>query len=108
MAVCPDVATFVMLATIALGLPVAFSCATAPFKLLTSEQYAGLPAAGAAALLPADVVLLAAAVVLLAAAVVELLLPHPATNAVVRTSTSVAARGRAGFSRDERSVMSPT
>lgn len=37
-AICPEVSTFVMLATIALGLPVAFSWATAVLKWLTSEQ----------------------------------------------------------------------
>jgi hypothetical protein len=84
MAICPELATFVMLAMIALGLPVLVSCATALFKLLTSEQYAGA--------LAAAVVLLAAAVVLLEA-VVLLALPHPARNAVaVRARTTIAVR----------------
>jgi hypothetical protein len=92
MANCPELATFVMLATIALGLPVAFSCATALLKLLTSEQYAGvLPLAAVVLLLAAGVLLLLAAVVLLL-----LPLPHPARNAAaVRARTSIAARRRA-------------
>jgi hypothetical protein len=91
MAICPELATFVMLAMIALGLPVLVSCATALFKLLTSEQYAGALAA-AVVLLAAAVVLLAAAVVLLEA-VVLLALPHPARNAVaVRARTTIAVR----------------
>jgi hypothetical protein len=80
-----------MLATIALGVPVAFSCGTALFKLLTSEQYAGASLA-AAVVLP-----LAAGVLLLAAVALLLLpLPHPARNAAaVRARTSIAARRRA-------------
>ena len=96
-ATSPELATFVMLATIALGLPVPLSCATAPLKLLTSEQYAGVLPLAAVVVLAAAVVLVAAGVVLLLlAAVVLLPLPHPARNPAAATArTIIAARRQA-------------
>ena len=93
-AISPALYTFVMLGMIALTLPVSFSCAAAPLRLLTSEQYAGwLPLA--AGVLLALVLLAAGVALLLLAAVVLLLLllPHPANNAAavrVRMSTAEA------------------
>ncbi len=80
-AISPALYTFVMLGMIALTLPVSFSCAAAPLRLLTSEQYAGWLPLAAGVLLALVLLAAGVALLLLAAVVLLLLLPHPANNA---------------------------